>query len=137
MAKERSSQPELSPAQAEIMEILWERGEATATEVRRALARASRDVARNTVRTLLERMEQKGWIGHRVDGRTFFYSAARPRRETIGRKIGEVVETLCGGSAEALVSALLDYRGLDPDELRRIRRLLDRARATRTKGGEP
>ena len=136
MSKERSSQPELSPAQAEIMEIIWDRGEVSASEVRRALA-SSRAVARNTVRTLLERMEEKGWITHRVDGRTFFYSAARPRREAIGRKIREVVETLCGGSAEALVSALLDDRGLDPDELRRIRRLLDRARATRTKGGEP
>jgi predicted transcriptional regulator len=94
------------------------------------LARA-RPVARNTVRTLLERMEEKGWITHREDGRTFLYSAAQPRQATIGQKVQQVIETVCGGSAEALVTALLDYRGLSPGELHRIRHMLAKARSTR------
>ena len=127
--------PDLSPAQQEIMEIVWERGEVSAAEVRRILS-GSRAVARNTVRTLLERMEEKGWLAHREEGRTFVYSAARPRRETIGRKVREIVETVCGGSPETLVAALLDYRGLRADELKRIRRLLDEAQSGRSgKGG--
>src|SRR5690348_15818790 len=104
--------PELTPAQGEIMEIIWQRGELSASEVRRVLSKRRR-VARNTVRTLLERMEEKGWITHREEGRTFLYEAAQPRQATIGQKVREVVETVCGGSAEALVSALLDYRGLN------------------------
>src|SRR5947209_16836062 len=127
--------PELSPAQREIMEIVWERGEVTANEVRRVLAR-TRKVARNTVRTLLERMEDKGWLQHRAEGRTFLYTAARPRHDTIGQKVREIVETVCGGSPETLVMALLDYRGLRPDELQRIRQILEQAKASKgQKGG--
>src|SRR5262245_9904705 len=117
------------------MEIVWERGEATTNEVRRVLSR-TRKVARNTVRTLLERMEDKGWLTHTAEGRTFLYRAARPRRDTIGQKVRDVVETLCGGSPETLVTALLDYRGLRPDELKRVRDILDRAGAgKKQKGG--
>ena len=82
------------------MDIIWERGEVSASEVRRVLS-GTREVARNTVRTLLERMEEKGWITHREEGRTFLYSAAQPRQATIGQKVQEVIETVCGGSAEA------------------------------------
>ena len=135
MAKKQADLPDLSPAQREIMEIVWERGEVTTHEVRRVLAR-TRTVARNTVRTLLERMEDKGWLKHRPEGRTFRYAAARPRHDTIGQKVREIVETVCGGSPETLVAALLDYRGLRPDELKRIRQLLDAAQATKgQKGG--
>jgi predicted transcriptional regulator len=134
-AMKQSDLPELSPAQQEIMEIVWQRGEVTATEVRRILSRR-RKVARNTVRTLLERMEDKGCLKHRAEGRTFLYTAARPRHDTIGQKVREIVETVCGGSPETLVSALLDYRGLRPDELKRIRQLLDEALAGKgQKGG--
>src|SRR5215813_9051087 len=135
VSKKQPDLPELSPAQREIMEIVWERDEVTANEVRRILAR-TRSVARNTARTLLERMEAKGWLKHRAEGRTFLYTAARPRHDTIGQKVREIVETVCGGSPETLVAALLDYRGLRPDELTRIRQLLDEAQAGKgQKGG--
>ncbi len=116
MAEKRRELPELTPAQGEIMDIIWDRDEISASEVRRVLSR-TRKVARNTVRTLLERMEEKGWIVHREEGRTFLYAAAQPREATIGQKVQEVVETVCGGSAEALVTALIDYRGLNSSEL--------------------
>jgi BlaI family transcriptional regulator, penicillinase repressor len=135
MAKKRPELSELTPAQVEIMEIIWDCGEVSASEVRRILSR-NREVARNTVRTLLERMEEKGWIRHREEGRTFLYSAAQPREATIGRKVQEVVETICGGSAEALVTALLDYRGLNASELMRIRQMLAQARATKNEKGD-
>ena len=128
--------PELTPAQREIMEIIWERGELSASEVRRILSQ-TRPVARNTVRTLIERMEEKGWITHRPDGRTFLYSAAQQRNVRIGQKVREVIETVCGGSPEALVTALLDYRGLSPTELERIRQMLSKARATKGEKGKP
>jgi predicted transcriptional regulator len=136
VANEPFNLPDLSPAQREIMEVVWERGEVTANEVRRALAR-TRDVARNTVRTLLERMEEKGWLTHRVEGRAFLYMAARPRHATTGQKIREIVDTVCGGSPETLVAALLDYRGLKPDELKRIRQLLDDAQVRKRRKDGP
>src|SRR5687768_1990834 len=130
MAKKRSTLPGLSQSQREIMEIVWERNEVSAVDVREILSK-KRDLAKNTVRTLLDRMEEKGWLKHREDGRTYLYSAAQPREASIGQRVVEVVEHVCGGSPEELVTALLDYRGLSPQELKRIRTLLDEAKATR------
>ena len=130
MATRRPSLPGLSQAQREIMEIVWERGEISAIDVREILS-AKRDVAKNTVRTLLDRMEEKGWLKYREDGRTYLYSAAQPREASIGQKVTEVIEHMCGGSPEELVTALLDYRGLTQQELKRIRVMLDEAKATR------
>ena len=121
---------ELSGAEREVMDVVWARGEVTAREARDALPR---EVARNTVRTLLERMEEKGWVTHREVGRAYVYRAARPREESIGRKVREIVETICDGSPETLVAALLDYRGLRPGELERIRQMLEDARGGRLK----
>jgi predicted transcriptional regulator len=80
-------------------------------------------------------MEEKGWITHREEGRTFLYAAAQPRQATIGQKVKEIVDTVCGGSPEALVTALLDYRGLNSDELKRIRDMLAKARAAKPEKG--
>lgn len=129
MAQKRSQPAALSPAQREIMEIVWEAGEVSVSQVREILSN-QRDVARNTVRTLLERMEQKGWLTHRQDGRTFRYSAALPRQATITQKVTEVIDNVCGGSPETLVTALLDYHSLTDAELVRIRALLDKSTKT-------
>jgi BlaI family transcriptional regulator, penicillinase repressor len=117
----------LSPAQQEIMEIVWEKGEVAAIEVRQLL-RDGRELARETVRTMLERMEDKGWLKHRVVGRTFFYSAAVPRGAVAGQKVIELIDTVCGGSPERLMTALLDYRGLSAEEAGRIEALIKQAR---------
>jgi predicted transcriptional regulator len=119
--------PGLSPAQREIMEIVWARGEVSASEVRTIVSR-NREVARNTARTLLERMEQKGWLTHREDGRTYLYSAAQPRPVAIGQAVLNVVDHVCGGSPEVLLTALLDHRGVTADELARIRSMLEAAK---------
>jgi len=131
MSSRSPSLPELSPAQREIMQIVWDRGEVTASDVREILSQ-QRDVARTTVRTLLERMEEKGWLKHREGGRTYFYSAAQPRGATVAQKVLEVVDGVCGGSPEALVNALLDSRGLTRSELARIRSMLDEAKAKKS-----
>ncbi len=119
----------LSDGQREIMEIVWDQGEVSAFEVRDILSE-TREVARNTVRTMLERMEEKGWLKHRVIGRTFFYSALVPREVSLGQRVAEIVDKACGGEPERLMSALLDYRGLTEDEARRIRDMLNAADKT-------
>jgi predicted transcriptional regulator len=81
-------------------------------------------------------MEAKGWLKHREDGRTYLYSAAQPREVSVGQKVLDVVEHVCSGSPEELVTALLDYRGLTADELKRIRNLLDGAKATKPRHQE-
>jgi predicted transcriptional regulator len=128
----RSEWNSLTAAQQEIMEIVWERGEASVADVRNAIG-VTRGVARNTVQTMMVRLEERGWLTHRREGRAFLYRAACPRDESIGRKVREVVNTLCGGSPELLMAALLDYRGLRPGELQRIRKMLNEAKGGRLK----
>jgi BlaI family transcriptional regulator, penicillinase repressor len=128
MKQPRHSLPELSPAQREIMDVLWDRGALAASEVREILS-TRREIARNTVRTMLERMEGKGWVTHREIGRTFLYAPAQPRQATVTQKVRDVLDSVCGGSPEMLVNALLDSRGLTRNELARIRSILDDAQA--------
>ena len=84
MAK-NSPQP-LSEAQQEIMEIIWDRGEVSVSEVWDVLQKR-RDVARNTVQTMIVRIEQKGWIEHRSIGQTFVYKAIQPPTTTLRQRL--------------------------------------------------
>ena len=132
MSRNRQILAALSPAQRELMEIIWSRGEASASEVRQVLSK-ERVLARNTVRTMLLRMEEKGWLTHCVEGRTHLYRASIDREATIGQKVWEIVDTLCGGSTETLVTALLDHRGLTDGEMNRIRAMLETAKKNKGK----
>ena len=116
----------LTEAQREIMEIVWRQGEVTVSEVRDALAER-RELARNTVQTMIVRLEEKGWLKHRSAGRTFIYSAKRPRANVLGAKVAQMVDRLFAGSAEELVTALLEYRGLSSEEAERIRIMIEEA----------
>ena len=120
------SETPLTQAQREIMEIVWERGEVTVTEVRDQLARR-RELARNTVQTMIVQLEERGWLEHRGEGRTFYYSAKRPRTASLGAKVAQMVDRLFAGSPEEMVTALMQYRGLSPDEADRIRQMIDAA----------
>jgi len=119
----------LTEAQRGIMEVVWDREEVTVTEVRDELAR-HRDVARNTIQTMIVRLEERGWLKHREEGRTFWYSANRPRTASLGAKVAQMVDRLFAGSPEEMVTALMEYRGLSTDEADRIREMID---ATETK----
>jgi len=118
----------LSEAQREIMEIIWDKREATVSEVRDALLE-TREVARNTVQTTMVRLEEKGWLKHRTIGRTFVYSANVPKRSSLGAKVAQMVDRMFSGSADELMTALMEYRGLSEEEAERIREMIDRADA--------
>jgi len=114
----------LTVAQREIMEIIWARGEATVAEVREALS-AQRDVTRNTVQTMMARLEDRGWLTHREVGRSFVYSAIQPRKASLGAKVSQMVDRFFAGSPEKMVTALIEYRGLSTSEAERIREMID------------
>jgi predicted transcriptional regulator len=123
----RPALPRLSEAQLELMQLIWELDETTVGEVWRRLS-ARRRVARNTVLTLMERLVKKGWLERRADGHVYRYSAAVPRQATLGRIVRRLVDTAFGGSADGLVAALLDERGVTAAEAERIRKLIDKSR---------
>ena len=135
MPKPSETPRQLTARQLEIMEVIWSRGEASALEVRDELAE-TREVAKNTVRTTMERLDAAGWLEHRVVGRTRFYSALVARQATIGEKVLDVIDRVCDGRPDRLMSALMEHRGLEPDEIDRIEALLEQARARSGKKGE-
>ncbi len=118
--------PPLSKAQLEIMNVVWEQGEATVSAVWKVLA-AQRTVARNTVQTLMVRLVEKGWLRCSTEGHAFRYRAAKPREEVLGGVVQRLVDSAFGGSAEGLVLALLHGRGVTLTEVQRIRRMIDQA----------
>ena len=116
----------LSDAQQEIMEIIWDRGEISVSEVWDVLQKR-RDVARNTVQTMIVRIEQKGWIEHRSIGRTFVYKATQPRTTTLRQPLADLMSAAGRGAAEALVTALLEDASLTKSAADRIRDMIDEA----------
>jgi BlaI family transcriptional regulator, penicillinase repressor len=133
MAKEKPAElPALSEAQLEIMQIVWGGTEVTVTDVWNVLSKR-RQVSRNTVLTLMDRLEKKGWLKRRAEGQTHLYTAAAPRARTLGRVVQRLVDAAFAGSAEGLVLALLEGRGVTDAEARRIRQLIDEARTRRDK----
>jgi predicted transcriptional regulator len=124
MAKQETSP--LSGTQREIMDLIWDRGELAVVEVWEILGK-ERELARNTVQTLLVRMEEKGWLKHRVVGRTFFYSATQPRSKARSNAVADLLRSMFLGSAEEMAAALLENVTLTPAEAERIRALIDQA----------
>src|SRR5262245_14491200 len=118
--------PPLSEAQLEIMNVVWDLGEASVADVWSCLS-AQRPVARNTVQTMMTRLEEKGWLRHRADGQTFRYRAVFARQATLGHVVRRLVDTAFSGSAEGLVLALLQSRGVSREEAERISALIERA----------
>ena len=118
--------PSLSEGQLEIMNVVWDRGETTVAEVWSVLS-ASRRLARNTVQTLMTRLEEKGWLRHRADGQTFYYRAVHARQATLGRLVRRLVDTAFAGSANGLMLTLLEGRSITSEEAERIRALIDQA----------
>jgi BlaI family transcriptional regulator, penicillinase repressor len=123
----------LSDAQLEIMQVIWDRGEATVAEVWRAIA-DRRPLARNTVLTTITRLEEKGWLRHYSAGNTFVYQAVHARQTALSRMALKLIDAAFEGSAAGLVMTLLEGGRLSPGEAERIRAMLDEAKSAGPKG---
>ena len=105
------------------MRVLWDAGEATVAEVRDALS-DRRDRALTTVATMLSKMEKKGVVAHRVDGRQYVYRALVSEAEVARSMVLDLTKRVFDGDASALVSHLLSEHEIDADELGRLKTLL-------------
>jgi BlaI family transcriptional regulator, penicillinase repressor len=113
----------LSPAQLEIMNLVWDHGEMTVAQVWKVLA-GRRPVARNTVQTMLTRLADKGWLSVRAEGNTFYFRGGQPRKSAVRRMIKQFIDTVFEGSASRLVMTLLDSRQISAEEIKRIHKLI-------------
>lgn len=115
----------LSDLQFQVMQALWERGEASASEVQAALAGSGRELALTTVSTVLTRLAKRNLVATRRDGRQVFFSAAVSEREVKRGMVSSLMGTLFAGDPRALVTHLVHENELDPDDLETLRKLLD------------
>ena len=127
MGVKNKVRPPLSGAQLEIMAIVWRRGEVSVAGAQAELS-ARRTLARNTIQTLLTRLERKGWLRHRRNGNAYLYSATAGRRGTLKELVGRLVDKVFAGSVEGLVMTLVDGRRLTTGEADRIQAMIDRSR---------
>jgi BlaI family transcriptional regulator, penicillinase repressor len=120
----------LGELQHAIMAVLWARGEATVTDVHAAL-QPSRRLAPTTIATMLRKMEEKGVVSHRAEGRQFVYRPTVSEEQVRRSMVGELVERLFGGDPAALVAHLVSEHEVDTRELAELRQRLESERKGR------
>jgi predicted transcriptional regulator len=101
------------------MDFVWAHPDCTAESCREGLA-SQRSLKDSTVRTVLRKLEEKGYVTHKVDGRTFVYRAADTRRNVAVQAAQQLIDRFCGGSVEEFLVGLVDNQVLEPKQLRRL-----------------
>jgi len=109
--------PGLGALEREVMGLIWAYGALTAEAVRERLPRRLKE---STVRTVLRRLEEKGYVTHTVDGRTFIFQAAQARRQVAAKAVRRIIDWFCDGSVEEVLAGMVDAKILDQHQLDRL-----------------
>jgi BlaI family transcriptional regulator, penicillinase repressor len=109
-----SNLPPLGDLEHEILTILWNSGEMTAADVRKNVARKLKDA---TVRTVLRRLEEKGYVTHTVEAGTFIYRPRESADSAAADAVKGILDRFCGGSIERALQALVDAALVEPKQL--------------------
>ena len=123
-APPKKSIPKLGKVQLQIMQILWERGEATAREITDAL-NVTEPVAHSTTQTLLRKLEAKHAVTHTVHERVFVFRPLSQKADISESAARDLLTRVFGGSVYGLVSHLLKHETISGEELKRLRELID------------
>jgi BlaI family penicillinase repressor len=113
----------LGDLQLAIMRVLWDLGEATVTDVHKALL-DDRGLAPTTIATMLKKMEDKGVVEHRADGRKFIYRPTMSQDQVTRGMVADLTERLFAGSPMALVTHLVSRHEIDASELSELERMI-------------
>ncbi len=119
-------QAPVSESELEVLKTLWEVGAGTVRAVNAALQGRGRRWAYTTVQTLLQRLEAKGYVACDRGGPAHVFRAAVSREELVSRRLRDLADQLCGGTASPLLLALVEDGRLTSDDVQQLRRLLDR-----------
>jgi BlaI family transcriptional regulator, penicillinase repressor len=128
-----AASPSLTKLQQAILEFLWSEGPATAEEVREAL-RPRHPLKDSSVRTLLRRLEARGYVSHRLQGKTFAYRAPVPPRSIAARAVKQIIERFCSGSVEQFLVGMVDEHVLSIREIERLARRVRKEKGARASG---
>jgi len=120
------SLPDLGELELEIMQLVWNKGEVTAEQVREELARRPKE---STVRTVLRRLEDKGYVTHSVNGRTFVFRAVQARPQVAAQAVKRIIDWFCNGSVDDVLVGMADARMLEPRTLELLAKRIEAAKA--------
>jgi len=126
----------LGEVEQSVMDYVWTNGPCTAEACREALA-SERPMKESTVRTILRRLEAKGYVSHTLEGRTFIYRAAEARENVAVRAVKHIIDRFCDGSAEQLLLGLVDQDVLGRKDLERLTRKIAQSDAARKLPAKP
>ena len=121
--------PELGDLEREVMQLVWASGPIAAETVRERLARPLKE---STVRTVLRRLEEKGFVTHSVRGRTYLFEAVESRGNVAARAVRRIVDWLCNGSVEEVLVGMVDTEVLNSAQLQRLAEKIAKARKRRS-----
>lgn len=107
----------LGELEREVLQAVWRSGQASADQVRQALRRPLKE---STVRTVLSRLENKGYLTHRVEQRTFLYRAVKPPAHLAARAVQRVADWFCEGSVDAVLMGMVEAKVLTRRDLQRL-----------------
>lgn len=119
MTKRNIKNHSLTELQQAILDFLWSAGPGTAEQVRAALL-PHHPLKDSSVRTLLRRLEARGYLKHRLEGKIFVYEAAVAPRSIAARAVAHIIHRFCAGSAEQFLLGMVDEKVLSADEIRRL-----------------
>ena len=117
----------LTELENEVMSAVWQAGPSSVESVHQRVSEKRR-LKEATIRTLLRRLEQKGYLRHKVEGRAFIYLATEPARSLAARAVRQIIDRFCQGSVEELVSGMVDAKVLSNRELDRLADIIRKQR---------
>lgn len=120
----KQARPGLTDAELRLMDVLWEKGEGSVSDVVEALPK-SVPLAYSTVLTTLRILENKGYLTHRQEGRAYIYRPVVGRDQARQNAVSHLVRRFFDGSRDELMLRLLEDKGIDARELKRLRRLIE------------
>jgi BlaI family penicillinase repressor len=112
----------LSELEQLVMDYVWRNPGCTVSACQDALSAMDRPLKETTVRTLLQRLAQKGYVTHKVDGRTYLYRASEARTSVAAHAAKQIIDRFCGGSLEELLVGLVDNDMVSRKELQQLAR---------------
>jgi len=124
---------ELGELERSVLQLLWQHGTLSAEMVREELDKQDRPLKDSTIRTVLRRLEEKGYLTHTLDNRTFLYTPAEAAPMVAGRAVKRILEWFCDGSVEQLLVGMVDSSVLDSKELKRLAERIAAAQSEESK----
>lgn len=119
MTKRNRTAAHLTELQQAILDYVWKHGDVTSEQVREGV-KSKHPLKDSSIRTLLRRLEARGYLRHRVEGKAFIYAATERQHSLAARTVRQIIDRFCAGSVEQFLVGMVDERVLTLEEIERL-----------------